>query len=94
VRLRCPGDTFALCFSRMKLTTANRRRQARRRLGGTRFNIGPGHTVNVRVPLNRRALRLLSRHRFVRAVMKTAVHDSYGQRKTQRRRIRLKAIRR
>jgi hypothetical protein len=93
VRVHCPGDTFALCSGRMKVTTANRRSRARRKLGGARFDIGPGHTVNVRVPLTRRGLRLLRRHRFVRAIAKTAVHDSYGQKKTRRARIRLKAIR-
>jgi hypothetical protein len=93
IRTHCPADTFALCFGRMKLTTANGNRRKRRKLGGTRFNIGPGHTVSVRVPLTRRALRLLGGRRSLRAIAKTVVHDSYHQKKTRRARVRLKAIR-
>jgi hypothetical protein len=90
IRSSCPAD-LGLCDGRMGITTAQGKASRRLRLGGTRFAIGPGNTVAVRLPLTVKARRLIRRRGLLRAIVLTSVRDRYGQKKANRATVRLKA---
>ena len=89
IRSSCPDDQ-GMCTGRMTMTTAGKGK--RTTLGRTGFSIGPGNTVSVRLPLTPAGQGLLRGKKRLTAVVKTAVTDRYGQRRTRRKTIRLRAL--
>lgn len=81
VPLRCPA-TSGGCSGRLTLTARAGTTAASVKLGSARFKLAAGVKRTVKVPLTRRATRLLATRRRLRARARIVARDAAGQSKT------------
>ena len=92
IRSSCPAD-LGLCHGKMTMTTEGRGKN-RKTLGRAKFSISPGNTVSVRLPLNGTFQTLAKGKERLKAIVRTSVKNSYGQRKSRKAKVRLRLLRR
>jgi hypothetical protein len=102
VTVPCPADAVGNCAGTDTLATAGKvaapkaifaakRKKKVLKLGKGRFSIAPGKRGKVTIKLNRTALKLLKKHRTLRAKQTVVAHDSRNVNRTTTGKLKLTA---